>query len=200
MLQNAISGDEMMPDFGKPNSTGRSSGEHVGRAKKLRSPPKGMPWRWLTRELMESPAWRLRGVNTVRLIDFLLVEDMNHAGTENGNLKATYNQLEAWGISRKYIKGSIDEAEFLGLICIEKGGYFGGKTELSLYRLTFYADRNGNPATNAWKAKTEEVIKVWRKDLVRIRKSKNKSSVPHRTPDQVHLRALDGGLSKESRQ
>lgn len=186
-----------MPCFGKPNAKGRSSGKLVGRAKKLRSPPGGMPWRWLTRELLESPAWRLRGVNTARLIDFLLVEDMNHAGTENGNLPATYNQLEAWGVGRRCIKGAIDEAEFLGLVRVEKGGYFGGKTEMSLYRLTFYADREGNPATNEWKSKTEEIIKVWRKNQTCVRKSKNRSSVHHHKPDQVHLRALEGGLSGE---
>ena len=85
----------MMRDS-RPNNTGRSSGKlSSNRAKKLLGPPKDEPWFWLSHELVSSPAWRSRSINCVRLIDFLMVEFMNHAGTENGNLKATYDQLAA---------------------------------------------------------------------------------------------------------
>ena len=73
-----------MPAFGKPYATGRSSGKLTGSDRKWRSPPKGEPWAWLTRELLCSPAWRAQGPNCRRLIDFLLIEHTNHAGTENG--------------------------------------------------------------------------------------------------------------------
>ena len=82
-----------MPNFGKPDASGRSSGKLTGERKKLRQPPKGEPFVWLTRELLTSPAWRAMSPNAARLIDFLLVEHTNHAGTENGNLLATYDQL-----------------------------------------------------------------------------------------------------------
>lgn len=123
---------------------------------------------------------------------------MNHAGRENGALMATYNQLHEWGIGRRHIRAAIAEAEFLGLVQTERGGYFGGKTECSQYRLTFYADRNGNPATNEWKGKTAEAIKVWRDDQASVRRSKNRTSVHHRALDQVHLRALEGGKAEKS--
>ena len=111
-----------MPGFGKPNATGRSSGKRTGRAARAHRPPKDEPWVWLTRELVSSPAWRSRSINCARLIDFLMVEHKNHAGTENGNLMATYDQLVPWGLTRSEIRAAIDEAEFLGLVRFERGG------------------------------------------------------------------------------
>ena len=188
----------MAGSYGKPDAKGRSSGKLAGREKKVRSPPKNEPWVWLPRSLVESAAWRLRGINCARFLDFLFSEHMCHAGRENGALKATYNQLTAWGIGRRYISAAIAEAEFLGLVRTERGGYFGGRTEYSLYRLTFYADMDGNYPTNEWKSRTEESIKLWRKQRSRNRCSKNKSSVHHRIPGQVHLRALDGGKAEKT--
>ncbi len=87
--------------FGKPDPTGRSSGKLVGaRLKKIMGPPDDAPWCWQTRELITSAAWRARSINTVRLIDALLADHMSHAGRENGNLMATYDQMVASGASR----------------------------------------------------------------------------------------------------
>ncbi len=108
--------------FGKPDATGRSSGKLTGRLKKLKGPPKDEPWCWQPRELITSDAWRAMGINTFRLINALLVEHMNHAGKENGNLMATYDQMVAWGIGRRFVNDAIAEAEFLGLIRADRGG------------------------------------------------------------------------------
>ncbi len=151
-----------MPRFGKPDATGRSSGKLSSRAKKLRAPPKDEPWCWLTRELLASPAWRALSVNARRLMDFLLVEDMNHAGTENGNLCATYDQLTVWGISRRKILDAIQETERLGFTAVQHGGRWQGTNQPSKFRLTFYADKEGAPPTNNWKTVTEENIDKWR--------------------------------------
>jgi hypothetical protein len=80
------------------------------------------PFVMLPRELLISRAWRTRSIHCIRLIDFLLVEHMAHAGRENGFLMATYDQLEAAGIGRRYIHEAITEAEQLGLILVERGG------------------------------------------------------------------------------
>ncbi len=111
-----------MPAFGRPDATGRSSGKRTGRAGEAHRPPKNEPWVWLTRELLNNPAWRARSINTARLLDFLLLEHMNHVGTENGNLKATYDQLVAHGLTRSEIRVAIEEAKFLGLIRFKRGG------------------------------------------------------------------------------
>ena len=151
--------------FGKPDATGRSSGKLTGRLKKLKGPPKDQPWCWQPRELITSAAWRARSINTIRLIDALLLDHMNHAGTENGNLMATYDQLVTWGASRPCLNDAIAEAMFLGLIRVEPGGRWAGTNEPSQYCLTWlYDDRDGTPATNEWKRVTEEAIKKRREE------------------------------------
>ena len=82
---------------------------------KGRQPPT-KPWCWNTLQRLESDAWRSRKINTVRFIEFLEREDMRHGAAENGNLKAPYEQLEAWGISARHVKAAIDQAIELGLV------------------------------------------------------------------------------------
>lgn len=164
-----------MPTFGKPDATGRSSGKRTGRAGKAHRPPKDEPWIWLTRDLLSRAAWRARSINTARLLDFLCVEHMNHAGTENGNLMATYDQLVAYGLTRSAIRMAIEEAKFLGLIWFKRGGRWAGTNQPSTYRLTFLPDRDGNPPTNEWKGKTEEQISTWKQERrrrLKVRRSR----------------------------
>ncbi len=158
-----------MPQFGKPDATGRSSGALTGRRRKIGQPPKDEPWLWLTRELICSPSWRAMSVNTFRLISFLLMEHANHASRENGNLMATHEQLHASGLSKNLIRDAVLEAEFLGLLRYERGGRWARTNTPSRYRLTFYADRNGNPATNEWKAPTESAIHTWKTNRAEAR-------------------------------
>jgi hypothetical protein len=55
-------------------------------------------------------------------MDFLMLENMRHAGTENGNLLAPYDQLVDHGIGRRLIPEAVNEAERLGLIAVQRGG------------------------------------------------------------------------------
>ncbi len=177
-------GGRMMPRFGRSDATGRSSGIRSGSAAKVYRPPKGEPWGWLTRELVSSPAWRSCSINCVRLIDFLMVENMNHAGAENGNLKATYDQLVAWGLTRSEIRPAIKEADFLGLVRFVRGGRWAGSNQPSTYRLTFWADREGNAPTNDWKGKTPEAIETWKQDRAqrnRARSDGRQKQIPSAT-------------------
>ncbi len=194
-----------MAAVGKPNRTGRSSGKRTGRAGKARRPPDGEPFVWHTRELLTSEAWRPRSVNCMRLLDRLEVEHMNHAGTENGDLKATYDQLVAWGLTRSEIQPAIEEAEFLGLLRCDRGGRWAGTNKPSTYRLTYLADREGNPPTNEWKRVSQEQIEAWRReraDQRRGRTERRKKQVPGSTSRttvvrKVALRAIEGGQDTE---
>ncbi len=127
------------------------------------------------------------GINTRRLVDFLEVEHRNHAGRENGNLMATYDQLAEYGLSRSEISAAIEEAAFLGLIWQKRGGHWAGTNQPSRFRLTFYADKDFNPPTNEWKGKTAEAIKAWKKDRAaaikakKARRKKQKASATSRT-------------------
>lgn len=149
---------------GKPDATGRSSGVFTSRYKKINGPPKDEPWVWMTVELFASPAWKALSINGRRLVEFLIVEHGNQGGRENGNLHAPYDQLVPWGLSRRLIRKATMEAEFLGLLRVERGGRWAGTNVPSTYRLTFYADRDGNPPTNGWKGKTAEAIAAWHDD------------------------------------
>jgi hypothetical protein len=90
-------------------------------SRKVPGPPKGQPWVWIPREVLRSPAWRKLGINARRLIDFLLIEHMNHGGKENGFLLAPRNQLEAFGIGRRHITGAIEKALAAKLIDVKPG-------------------------------------------------------------------------------
>ena len=173
-----------MSTFGRPDATGRSSGKRTGRSGRAHRPPKDEPWVWLTRELLASAAWRARRINTVGLLDFLQVEHMNHAGTDNGNLKATYDQLVGYGLTRSEIRMAVEEATYLGLIRFKRGGRWAGTNQPSTYRLTFLADRDSNPPTNEWKVKTEDAISVWKQEQaqrLRTRRSRRQKQIPGST-------------------
>lgn len=158
--------------FGKPNASGRSSGTLSGRERKMRSPPEGEPWVWMTRELLSSPSVRALSLTGRRLLDFLLIEHMSHAGTENGNLMATKDQLAAFGLSRRLIPGAINEVVFLGLARVERGRLTrGGVKAPNLFRLTFFADSTFAPPTNDWKGVTVEAIAKWKTDRTHARKT-----------------------------
>lgn len=90
-----------------------------------------------------------------RFVDFLLLDHCGHAGRENGHLQATYDQLVAWGISRKYIAGAIREAVDRGLVEVTMtGGLFGltNRRTPSRYRLTWIGTlRPSGKATNEWR-------------------------------------------------
>lgn len=185
-----------MSGFGKPDATGRSSGKLSGRQRKIHSPPGGEPWTWVTRELLCSPAWRGRSINCIRLIEFLQVEHCNHAGLHNGKLLATYDQLVDWGIRREAISDAIEEAEFLGLIRVEVRGRrsHGARKAPSEYRLTFYASHDNAPATNEWKAITEQHVTTRRE--ARRRPARKKIPSTGFTPFPVPEAVLGGGRNR----
>jgi len=105
-----------MANFGKADRAGRSSGKLPANLAKLNGPPQGEAWAWLTRNLLTSAAWRSQSINCRRLIECLMIDHMNHAGLMNGELQATYNQLEKAGCTRALIRSAILEANSLGLI------------------------------------------------------------------------------------
>jgi len=113
-----------------------------------------------TLRLVTSEAWKQRGkdVNVARLIDFLETEHLQHAGQANGNLGATYDQLEAFGIQRKNIKGAIAKAHGLGL-AIPKASRdpATGRLTITRFRLTYLAfHENGY-----WQAPLDEWRRYW---------------------------------------
>ena len=146
----------------------------------------------------------MQSINCRRFIDFLLIEYQNHAGTENGNLKATYDQLVEYGLTRSKIYSAVCEAGFLGLAKVmEPGGRWAWTNQPSTYRLTFYPDMNYAPATNEWKRKTAEAIREWKQDQAarkRAKKERRKKQIARATSRTtvVRLPELPGTDSGKS--
>jgi len=95
---------------------------------------------------------------------------MAHAGTENGNLAAPYDQLNASGIGRRFIPEAIGEAEALGLIVVHRGG----KRNLvedytSRYRLTWLPAKSNDKFTHYYVAPTNEWKRTTVDDIRAIR-------------------------------
>jgi hypothetical protein len=130
---------------------------HTVMADKLRvrrsAPPHDQPWVWLTREMLESEAWRTAPINTLRVVFRLILEHMAHAGCENGNLICTYLDFEKWGISSRLVSRAIADAMNRGLIVItQKGKASSGQNRKpSLYALGWLATRDGASPLNRWK-------------------------------------------------
>ena len=144
----------------------------------------------LGRDLIQSPSWRKMSINCKRLIDFLMNEHLSKGGKENGSLKATYDQLVEFGISRRLIHRTISEAEDFGLIRAERGGRKGCVNHISTFTVTFLRTiKNGREVspTHDWKLVHQDVF---------IRYSKPKKSkpplrsepitVPHHNSSQFH--------------
>jgi hypothetical protein len=159
-----------MARYGKPDATGRSSGIHSGRLHVVHGPPAGIPWCWVTREILLSPAWRALSHNTRKLIDFLFIEHCNHAGQENGRLRATYDQLEEYGLTRELISSSIDEA--IGLGFLKTGPRL--RRIATEYGLTFYASFDHTQSTNEWRKITSEDAENIKLELNMKRRRKKK--------------------------
>ncbi len=132
------------------------------------------------------------GINTRKLVDFLLVESANHAGRKNGALMATYDQLVAYGLTRSEVPAAIAEAEGLGLIHVEHGGRYNMTNKPSVFTLTFYAHRDGAPPTNDWRRVTDENVAGMKR---RRRREKQKLMSKSRTTvvRKVALRSIPGG-------
>ncbi|MGH6670447.1 MAG: hypothetical protein ACRECV_00545 [Xanthobacteraceae bacterium] len=150
-----------MSDFGKPDATGRSSGKLMRPERKLLGPPPG-GFIWLSPPLVQSDAWRSMSGYCHRFISFLMAEHMSHAGRENGRLHATFAQLVAFGMSRRKIEATINEAVERGLVAIERrGGLYGveGQRTSSLFRLTWIGCVNPpRIATNEWKRYKRKIL------------------------------------------
>jgi hypothetical protein len=136
----------------KVNATGRDTHLPASRrARQASRPPADEPWVWLTRELLSSNAWQTLSINERRIIDRLLIENMNHAGTMNGQLRVSHRQFIKCGVTKNKVAPAIRGLVARGLVRItptESGGDIRGYYQ---YRLTFLPANSKEP-TNEWRS------------------------------------------------
>lgn len=141
------------------NATGRSTNVPAdARFREMLGPPKDQPWAWMTREMLESPAYV--GLSRAALLSLsrLQLEHMAHAGRENGALIVTYEQFIEYGVAKNGIASAIRELEEAGFaqVMVRGGKSFGTVNVPSQYRLTWLPDFNGNKPTHEWRRKQRE--------------------------------------------
>jgi hypothetical protein len=120
---------------------------------KRNRPPEGEPWVWLTRELIESDAWRTAPIQTIRFVFRVMEEHMAHGGTENGKLICTADQCVAWGIRRSAVTDAQHDAATRGLVYRSETGCFAPKRgrRPNRFGLGWLPAHDGSAAPNLWK-------------------------------------------------
>ena len=106
-----------------------------------------------TREMIESPAWRVLSFQGRKILNRLEIEHCAHGGAENGRLPCRYHDFEKYGCRRKSISRGLVEIEALGFA---KTMTFGTRAygdipgKASTFRLTYLPTPEG-PPTHDWK-------------------------------------------------
>jgi hypothetical protein len=121
---------------------------------KRNRPPQGEPFIWLTRELLESDAWRTAPLQTRRFLERVMLEHMAHAGTENGRLVVTVDQCKAWGIPRNAVTEAQRDARRRGLVYLGEQGCWAPRRgrRPNRFGLGWLPGHDGSAAPNNWKA------------------------------------------------
>jgi hypothetical protein len=110
-------------------------------------------WVAYTREMIESPAYRVLSLQARKILRRLEIEHCSHGGAENGRLPCTYDDFVRYGCWRKGITEALIEACALGfvrIISIGKRPYGDVPGRPSTYRLTYLHTHDG-AATHEWK-------------------------------------------------
>jgi hypothetical protein len=139
----------------KVNATGRSTGEFASaKFRAANQPPKGEPWVWFTRAMIQSAAYRAMSGGAHQILGRIMDEHMAHGGGKNGELPVTYDDFTRYGIRRNSVLSFLTEAMALGFVArtregVKAYGPFQGSP--ALYRLTWLPTCDGAAATNEWK-------------------------------------------------
>ncbi|WP_287250013.1 hypothetical protein [Mesorhizobium sp.] len=111
----------------------------------------------MTRDFMESDAFRSLSGNAHRALFQILIEHVSHAALCNGRLIVTHTQFIEYGVTGEYVADATGELEFKGIIRVQRGKAGDGTSHPNTYRLTFTGDyilrqrpTNGGDAQWRW--------------------------------------------------
>jgi hypothetical protein len=139
---------------------------------------------WMTTAMMGSMTFRSLGINARRILDFLLFEHASHGGKENGNLGATYLQLEAWGVTSTDIRKGFAELYATGFVELTKQGARVAGGDQSRYALTWLPTLPGTPdampPSHAWSRMADRLYREGRNDLPAIKAWLKEQTADHR--------------------
>lgn len=147
----------------KVDKTGRSTGRLASSKARQHQRPDG-PFVWVTKEMLESPAWAALSGSGLKALFRIALEHIGHGGTLNGELPVTHRNLRDAGISAGNVLPTIAEIEALGFVRRTSAGrttWGEDKGAPSTYRLTWIGDCHNAAPTNDWrKLKTVEAANL----------------------------------------
>jgi hypothetical protein len=141
------------------DATGRSTAALAdARFREMLGPPKDQTWAWVSREMLESRAYRGLSRAAMLCLNRLKLEHIAHGGRQNGALIVTYKQFIEYGVAKNGIASAIRELEESGFVevMVRGGRSFGTHNVPSHYRLTWLPDFNGNKPTHEWRKQQRE--------------------------------------------
>jgi hypothetical protein len=120
--------------------------------RKRNGPPQDQPWVWISRDMLESDAWRSMTRAERLVLDRIVLEHMAHGGAENGNLPVTHEDFIKFGVSKNAVAEAIKGVSGRGLaIIIRQGRSSKGCTRWPThFALGWLPTCDGIPPPNAW--------------------------------------------------
>lgn len=79
-------------------------------------------WAWLPREALKSPAYRALSLSGHRVLARIQLEQLYHAGKDNGRLPVTFRDFHKYGVRWESIAPAIRELVALGFVRITQYG------------------------------------------------------------------------------
>lgn len=128
----------------------------------------------LPRALLESPALDVIGNEGWQVLRRIMIEDLRHAGKDNGHLIVTYGNLLKCGLHNRASAKGFRQLEAVGIVELIRGRAGTGNTNApTKIRLTFLP-AYGKPATDEWRnIKTVEDAKA---QVMKANKSRGQSA------------------------
>jgi hypothetical protein len=138
--------------FNPRDKSRTEGGKTFNLVKKNTQPPSDQGgWIAISREFLESAAYRSLSVNGRKALDRLMIEHIGHGRTRNGKLIVTHEQFIDYGVTCDFVADALDELAYKGLLKMEKGRAGNGTAHPTIYTLTFDGTHDGLPASNPWK-------------------------------------------------
>ena len=179
----------------KTDKSGRSSATHLRKFK-----PKNRPkecgfeqFCWMPLEMMEHEAFRALSLNSLRLLNRLLIEHVQQGGQENGRLVVTHEALRDYGLNGSSVREAIDECVAFGFIRVKAGGRWAGTNRPNRFQLTWLGwlddDDSARDPENTWKGATADFIARWQTQRSATRRAKRRWRATKKTDQTPELRS-----------
>lgn len=176
-----------MPVFDPRDKSRTSAGKTFNMVRKHTRPPEDQGgWMAITRELLESAAYRSLSVNARKALDRLIIEHIGHGRVMNGRLIVTHDQFIEYGTTGEYVADAIDELQYKGLLKSKKGRAGNGTAHPTIYTLTFDGSHDGIAATNEWKKFTMAEARLW-SEVVRKQRADNRAGVGRKKKSSLRV-------------